>query len=73
MDSTAANTIYGTGRQAARNGMKLFITGAFPPVRRVLLRHGVRPPLAKYRSSIDKALQDIREGAGQGTETATSR
>ncbi len=70
MDSTAANTIYGTSRQAARHGMKLFITGASPAVRKVLLRHGVRPPLAQYRASIDKALQDIRNGAGDGIQVA---
>jgi hypothetical protein len=27
----------------------------------MLLTHGVRPPLAKYRETIERALEDIRQ------------
>jgi SulP family sulfate permease len=38
----------------------LFITGASPSVRRTLLTYGVRPPRARYRESIARALADIK-------------
>jgi SulP family sulfate permease len=60
MDSTAANTIHGTCRQAARKGVKVFITGGRPAVRKVLLAHGLRRPLVEYRANIDAALQTVR-------------
>ena len=46
LDSTAANAISRVAAKAKRQGIRLFITGASPPVRRALLTHGVRPPRA---------------------------
>jgi SulP family sulfate permease len=47
--------------KAQRQGIKLFITGASPPVRRALLTHGVRPPRAKFRETIARAVADIKD------------
>ncbi|MBN8920673.1 MAG: SulP family inorganic anion transporter [Rhizobiales bacterium] len=60
MDSTAANTVHGTARQAARNGVRMFITGAKPSVRKALLLHGVHATSVEYRATIDDALAEIR-------------
>jgi SulP family sulfate permease len=60
MDSTAANTIYGTSRQAQRHGVRMFITGASTAVRKVLLTHGLHAPLVEYRASIADAVEEVR-------------
>src|SRR5712675_2079580 len=49
LDSTAANAMSRVATKAKRQGIRLFITGASPTVRRVLLTHGVRPARARYR------------------------
>jgi SulP family sulfate permease len=61
LDSTAANAMSRVAAKAQRQGIKLFITGASPPVRRALLTHGVRPPRAKFRETIARAVADIKE------------
>jgi SulP family sulfate permease len=60
LDSTAANAMSRVASKAQRQGIKLFITGASSPVRRALLTHGVRPPRAKFRESIARAVADIK-------------
>jgi SulP family sulfate permease len=60
LDSTAANAMSRVAAKAQRQGIKLFITGASPPVRRALLTHGVRPPRAKFRETIARAIADIK-------------
>ena len=60
LDSSAANTINRVAAKAQRQGIRLFITGASPSVRRMLLTYGVRPPRATYRDSITRAVADIR-------------
>ena len=42
LDSTAANAMGRVAAKARRQGIRLFITGASPTVRRALLTHGVR-------------------------------
>jgi len=59
-DSTAANAMHRMAVKAKRKGVRLFITGASRTVRRELLKHGLRPPLAKYRDSISRAMSDIK-------------
>jgi SulP family sulfate permease len=66
LDSTAANAMSRVAAKAQRQGIKLFITGASSPVRRALLTHGVRPPRAKFRESIARAVADIK---GERAET----
>ena len=60
LDSTAANAMSRVAAKARRQGIRLFITGASPPVRRALLTHGVRPPRAKFRETIARAVADIK-------------
>ena len=73
MDSTAANTIHGTSRHAARHGVKMFITGASAAVKQVLLAHDLHQPLVEYRATIEDALQEVRVNAtpvGAAAKTA---
>ena len=78
LDSAAANVMSRVATKAKRQGIRLFITGASPTLRRVLLTHGVSPPRAKYRETIARAMADIKghgdkpasaapEGSPQGT------
>src|SRR6201999_692197 len=70
LDSTAANAMSRVATKAQRQGIKLFITGASPPVRRALLTHGVRPPRAKFRETIARAVADIK---GDGPAQAAAK
>ena len=58
--STAANAMSRVAIKAKRQGIRLFITGTSPTVRRALLTHGVSPPRARYRRTIARAIADIR-------------
>jgi len=60
LDSTAANAMSRVAAKAARHGIRLYITGASPTVRRALLRHGVLRPRATYRETIARAVADIK-------------
>jgi SulP family sulfate permease len=51
IDSTAAATLAAFARKAAGRGAKIVITGANAGVRRALLRHGVRRPIAVFRTA----------------------
>lgn len=58
LDSTAANTMHATLRKAERRGVKVYLTGTSPSVRRELLLHGVRPPHATYLAKLEDAVAD---------------
>jgi len=58
VDSTAANVIAGIGRKAARHGIRVFVTGAVPAVRRMLLQAGARRPQVRYLPHIDDAVRE---------------
>ncbi len=60
LDSTAANTIGRVALKARRQGIAFFVTGASPAVRRALLTHGARPPRAKFRETVARAVADIK-------------
>ncbi|MEA2863640.1 MAG: sulfate permease, SulP family, partial [Bradyrhizobium sp.] len=62
LDSTAANAMSRVAAKAQRQGIRLFITGASSTVRRALLTYGVRPPRARYRETIARAIADIKGG-----------
>jgi SulP family sulfate permease len=62
VDSTAAHTIEGLARSAAKQGVKLYITGTSPDVRRALTVHGVAPSSVHYKSTIERALHEARGG-----------
>jgi SulP family sulfate permease len=72
LDSTAANAMSRVAGKAKRQGIELFITGASPTVRRSLLTHGVRPPRARYRETIARAVADIKEHRGDAPATPDS-
>ena len=57
VDSSAANMIAGLARKARRRGIAIWVTGTSPALRRELLSHGVRPPLARFASSVEAALE----------------
>ena len=60
LDSTAANAMARVAAKAARQGIRLYITGASATVRRALLTHGVVRPRATYRETIARAVADIK-------------
>jgi SulP family sulfate permease len=55
-DSTAATTIEGFVHKARRRGASVYIANARPGIRRVLLTHGVRPPLIRFKPRLADAL-----------------
>ena len=70
IDSTAAATVEGFARKARRQGVAMFVAGARPPIRRVLLTHGVRPPAVRFRSKLEDALKAARQKAEMGRKEA---
>ena len=60
LDSTAAKAMSRVASKAARQGIRLYITGASSTVRRALLTHGVVRPRATYRETIARAVADIK-------------
>ncbi|WP_265519734.1 SulP family inorganic anion transporter [Nitratireductor luteus] len=64
VDSTAANTIEGLARKAARRGVKIYLTGTARRMRRDLFAHGVKPPLVRYASRIEDAVKKARGARG---------
>jgi len=60
LDSTAASVIESAARKAERAGVRLFVVGASPQVRRMLFTHGVRPPHVRYKTSVASALKQVR-------------
>ena len=60
LDSTAANVMGRVAARARRQGIRLFITGASSAVRRQLITHGVSPPRARFRETVERAVADIK-------------
>lgn len=56
IDSTAANTMDGIARKAARHHVVLLISGATPAVRKSLAAHGVSAPTVLFERSIAAAI-----------------
>ena len=76
LDSSAANAMSRVAARATRHGIRLYITGASPAMRRVLLTHGVGPPRVKFRETIARAVSDIkqqRETAAAGKDALANR
>jgi SulP family sulfate permease len=67
LDSTAAATIAGFVRKAERRGAAVYVAGARPSIRRVLLTHGVRPPHVRFRSTLDGAVAAARSRSADRT------
>jgi SulP family sulfate permease len=60
LDSTAAITIEAFARKASRHGARIYVTGAQPPIKQVLLTHGVRPPLVTFERDLAEAFATAR-------------
>jgi len=56
IDSTAANTMGGIARKAARHHVVLLISGATPAVRKSLTTHGVSAPTVLYERTVEAAI-----------------
>jgi SulP family sulfate permease len=56
IDATAANTLDGLARKAARRQVQLVLTGTTHEMRQELFAYGVKPPLVRYDRSIEWAL-----------------
>lgn len=66
VDSTAANTVEGLARKAARRGVTLVLAGTTPRIRAELGRHGLTPPHVRYADGIAAAVAGLRaEGVAQ--------
>jgi SulP family sulfate permease len=76
IDSTAAATIEGFARKAKRGKAKVYIVGARPAVRRILLTHGARRPLVRFKAELGDALSSARQELdtrGADDDAATAR
>lgn len=71
IDSTAANVIEGAAHKAKHANVRLFITGASSSVRRMLMANGVRPPLVRYKTTIDSTLEQLRKEKAKETSQAS--
>jgi len=61
IDSTAANAIEVIARKAARGGVLLYVSGAAPAVRQMLVAHGVRTPEVTYAATLEAAVEAAEE------------
>ena len=62
-DSTAANVLEGVVRKAGRMGIRIFITGASPAMRRMLFAHGVKPPACALQGNDQERAEAGTVGA----------
>jgi SulP family sulfate permease len=64
-DSTAAATIEGFVHKVRRRGALVYIANARPSIRRVLLTHGVRPPMVRFKPKLTDALSAAHKEIGE--------
>lgn len=60
LDSSAAAAIASFARNAGRRGARVILAGASKDVRRTLMRQGLRPPLARFRTDVEAAVRTLR-------------
>jgi SulP family sulfate permease len=60
VDSTAAAMLEGFVERMNRRGAQIFLCGARPAVRRVLLPQGLKPPRVRYAATVDAAKATAR-------------
>jgi SulP family sulfate permease len=63
LDSTGANVIGGLARNARKRGVRLYLSGTGPDVRRVLEAYGIDAPEVTLAASVDAALRMERDVA----------
>ena len=64
VDSTAAAMLEGFVQRMNRRGAQIFLTGARPAVRRVLLPQGLKPPRVRYAATVEAAWAAARKEMG---------
>ncbi len=64
LDSTAAATIEAFVRKVRGQGAAVYVTGARPAIRRVLLLHGLRPPRVRFKASVANAVAEAHGTTG---------
>jgi SulP family sulfate permease len=62
LDATAANTLEGLARKAAKRHIRVVFTGTNHEVRQELFVHGIKPPHVRYERSIEVALAKLHRG-----------
>ncbi len=60
VDSTAAKALLRFAEKLNRAGTLVFLTGASPSVRRVLVRAGLKKPLVRFAKSAEQAVAHAR-------------
>ncbi len=65
LDSTAAHAIDAVITKAARNHVRVLLTGTTHGVRQVLWANGVHPPKVRFKNSVEEALVSARERRGE--------
>lgn len=69
LDSTGAATLEGFVRKAQRRGAAVYIVGAAPAARRMLLIHGMKPPRVRFRRHMADAVIRARTEAAVAPES----
>lgn len=62
LDSSGAAAIEGFVRRARQSGAAVYVSGADRAALRTLLRHGIRPPVVRFRSTLQAAVGLARAG-----------
>jgi len=70
LDSSGAAALGAFTRNAGRRGAIVYVAGARAPVRRTLMASGVRPPLARFKANVPRAVEAARQAISGGVETA---
>jgi sulfate permease, SulP family len=69
LDSTAANAIERIASTSKRRGVQVYVTGAAPSVRKMLLAHGLSGEVA-FRPDIETAVADFKRSRVDATSAA---
>lgn len=72
LDSTAAAAIADFCRNAARRAAMVYVAGAHREVRRTLIAHGVRPPLARFRGDVPHAREAAHQAIAKRAATTAA-
>ncbi len=59
-DATGVNMIAGVCRTAARNGAKVFLTGAADDLRDAMMAQGVAPPTVQFAADVEAAVAILK-------------
>ena len=68
LDATGSNMIADLATKARKQGVALWVAGADPAIRRSLLLHGLRAPLCRHASTVEKAIARQRHAQKTASE-----